>query len=340
MRRGCRVGIAAGGALLAAALVPPTGGAVTPVVTNDAGAPTVVTPGLTIRQMKANVGFVLGPGEGRITAGVSGPDGQRVSLARNCTAFVTGSGIDYRGNGTYTISVMSYAANDFGCTTPVGLSQVPFTINAGVSLGAPRGRQLIRSAGSFSRRDINVPIALNPGALSHEIRYKRNGRIGPDGGIMGASQEAFADAARSLVPLRLDKPGRWVVVARAKGYSGSNSTGQFFTAWSAPIVIRAIAPFDILTASFPDSRGPSYSARVRLREPSARGVVQVSIAPGRRGGTFRELGPARLGKDGVFLKRFTVAAPGVYRLRFTRKATATMAGGVITRPITISRRFF
>jgi hypothetical protein len=313
---------------------------VTPVVTNDAGAPTVVTPGLAIRQMSPNVGFVLGPGEGRVTAGVSGPDGQRVSQARTCSTFVTGSGIDYRGNGPYTISVLSYATNDFNCTTPIGVSSSSFTINAGVGLGAVPGRQLIRRAGDFSRRDINVPIALNPGALGHEIRYKRNGRIGPDGGIVGASQEAFADSARGLVALRLDKPGRWVVVARAKGFLGNHSPGQFFTAWSAPVVIRAIAPFDILSASFPDSRGPSYSVKVQLREPSARGVVQVSIAPGRRGGTFRKLGPARLGKNAVFLKKFTVAAPGVYRLRFTRKKTVTMAGGVITRPITISRRFF
>lgn len=338
MRRGCRLGMAAGGALFAAALLPATAGAVTPVVTNDAGAPVVITPGLTIRNMSPNVGYVLGPGEGRVIAGVSGPDGQPVATARNCSSFVTGGGVDYRGNGTYTISVLAYGPNDFGCTTPVGLSQVAFTINAGVGLGQVPGRRLIRAAGSFVRRPINVPIALNPGALGHEIRYKRNGRVGPDGALVGPSNEAFADSARAVVPLRLDKPGRWVIVARAKGFS--NAGGQYFTPWSAPVTVRAVAPFDISSMSFPDSRGPSYMVRGILREPSARGVVQVLIAPGRRGGKFRPLGAARLNTKATFTKRFTVQAPGVYRLRFVRKRTATMNGGVITRPITISRRFF
>ncbi len=338
MRRGCRVGMVAGGALLAAALVPSTAGAVTPVVTNDAGAPVVVTPGLVIRNMSANVGYVLGPGEGRVIAGVSGPDGQPAATPRDCMSFVTGGGVDYRGNGTYTITVLAYGPNDFNCATPIGLSQTAFTISASVGLGQVPGRQLIRTAGSFSRRDINVPISLNPGALGHEIRYKRNGRVGPDGALVGPSNEAFADSARAVVPLRLDKPGHWVIVARAKGFS--NSGGQYFTPWSAPVTIRAVAPFDILSMSFPDSRGPSYMVRGLLRESSARGVVQVLIAPGRRGGKFRPLGRARVGKKATFSKRFTVQAPGVYRLRFVRKKNATMNGGVITRPITISRRFF
>jgi hypothetical protein len=309
------------------------------VVTNDAGAPVPVTPGLVIRNMNASVGFVLSPGEGLIKAEITGPDGQPVATASNCSSFVAPRSVDYRGNGAYTIAVQSFLANDFSCTKPVGAAVAAYFVNAFVRVAPPGGRQLIRAAGAFGARTIDVPIALNPGALSHEIRYKRAGRIGPDGAIVGAAKEGFEDRSRGVVPVRLDRPGRWVIVARAKGYSTAGG-GQFFTPWSPVGVIQGIAPFDIRSASFPDSRGPSYQLKAQLGEPSARGFVTVSIAPGKRGGRFRPLGRAKLGKNAVFFKRFSVPAPGNYRLRITRKKTATMAGGSITRPITISNRYF
>jgi hypothetical protein len=338
MRRGCRVGLAAGGALLAAALLPATAAAVVPVITNDAGAPTPVTPGLVIRNMNVEIGFGLSGAEGRIKAQVTGPDGGQVMSPANCTTFVGARGVDYRGNGPYTVAVQTFAANDFNCATPIGAFVGAYIVNAFVATAPPGGRQLNRAPGAFGLRTIDVPIALNPGAVDHEVRYARAGRIGPDGAIAGASKEGFYDRARSVVPLRLDRPGRWVIVARARGFT--TSTGPFYTPWSDPRYIQAVAPFDLRSLSFPDSRGPSYQLEGRLGEATARGVVRISVAPGRRGGTFRALGPAKVGKNATFRKRFSVAAPGVYRLRITRKKTATMAGGVITRPITISRRFF
>ena len=339
MRRGCRVGLAAaGGALLAAALIPASAGAVVPVVTNDIGAPEAVRPGLVIRNMNVSIGFGLVGAEGRIKAVVTGPDGGQAMSPANCTTFVGARAVDYRGNGPYTVAAQAFAANDFSCATPIGAFVGAYIVNAFVATAPPAGRQLIRAPGSFSTRVIDVAIAPNPGAVTHEVRYARAGRIGPDGAIAGASKEGFVDTSRGVVPLRLDRPGRWVIVARARGFT--TATGPYFTPWSAPRFIQAIAPFDLRSLNFPDSRGPSYQLEGRLMEPSARGVVRISIAPGRRGGTFRALGPAKLGKNAIFRKRFGVAAPGVYRLRITRKKTATMAGGVITRPITISRRFF
>jgi hypothetical protein len=340
MRRGCRVGIAAGGALLAAALLPSTAAAVVPYVTNDAGALVPVTPGLVIRNMNASVGYALSPGEGLIRAQITGPDNQPVASASNCSSYVAPRLVDYRGNGAYTILVNAYLPNDFNCATPIAATAAVYFVNAYVAVAPPGGRQLIRAANAFGLRTIDVPIVLNPGALTHEIRYKRAGKTGADGAIIGASKEGFEDRARSVVPLRLEKPGKWIIVARAKGFTASTAGGQFYTPWSKVGTINGIAPFDIRSESFPDSRGPSYQLKASLGEPSARGFVTVSIAPGKKGGSFRPLGRAKLGKNATFFKRFSVPAPGVYRLRITRKKTATMAGGVITRPITISRRFF
>jgi hypothetical protein len=58
-----------------------------------------------------------------------------------------------------------------------------------------------------------------------------------------------------VVPLRLTRSGRYVVVARAKGFS--NPSGQFFSPWSPPVVIHAKAPFDVAGLTFPDPSGPT-----------------------------------------------------------------------------------
>ena len=49
-------------------------------------------------------------------------------------------------------------------------------------------------------------------------------------------------------------PGDYVVVARAQ-------SGDYYTAWSAPVTLKLIAPFDFMTRTFPDSRGPRYQVR-------------------------------------------------------------------------------
>ena len=141
------------------------------------------------------------------------------------------------------------------------------------------------------------------------------------------------NSSTGLADFRFDKPGRWVIVARVKG-------GNFFTPWSAPVFVNAIAPFDLERTSFPDARGPSYKVRGQIRERAARGKVTVSIAKGRKKGSFRRLGSAKINSKGRFSKRFKVRKTGVYRLRYSYRGSALVAAGRATEPIRIRRRIF
>lgn len=178
-----------------------------------------------------------------------------------------------------------------------------------------------------------MPITLNPGALTEEIRYADGGVLGADGAISGPSQQAFVDSVSGAVRLRLDAPGDYVMVARAQAFS------QVFTPWSAPIRFHAVAPFDFQgSPTFPDSRGPRYKLRVQLRERSARGKVKIKLARGNKG-RFFSVGKAKINRKGVFKKKFTLRRTGRYRIRYIFKGSATTAPGTVTQKVTIRRRF-
>lgn len=321
----------------AAALAPAAATAATATVTGDDGASVSITPGLTVRNMSPSVGYTLAANERYINATVTGPDGAQAETPRGCTSFVSNSGVDYRGNGIYTVTVQAFPQNDFDCSTPVGppvISQ--FTVNATVSLTSPAGRILIRPPNSFTTRVIPVAIGLNPGALATEVRYARGGVVGADGAISGPSESAFVDSATGTVPLRLTKPGRYVVVARQEGFATS---GDYFTPWSPPAFITAVAPFDLEGVTFPDARGPSYSVRGQVRERSARGSVVVSLGRGKKG-PYRSLGRAKIRANGTFLKNFTERRFGTYRVRYRFTGSATTAGGIVVQRVSITRRVF
>jgi hypothetical protein len=326
----------AGGIVVAGAF-PAAAGAVALTVTGDNGAPTPITPGLTIRNMDPDVGIGLAAGENaRYSATFVGPDGVAAASPVSCFSIGTNRNIDFRGNGVYTVAIQGFAANDFSCRTPVGApTSYAFTIGAGTALTAPAGRVLIREANSFTRKPVVLPIALNPGALTHEIRYAANGVVGPDGAISGASDSTSADRTTGTTQLSLTKPGRYVVVARAQGFS--SSTGQFFTPWSPPVVVNAVAPFDIGSSRVLDSRGPSYRISVKLREESARGRVSIAYRRGSRG-RFRSLGSSRLSSKGSFTKRFTIGRAGTYQMRFRFRGSSTVASGTVVQRFRISRR--
>jgi hypothetical protein len=241
--------------------------------------------------------------------------------------------MNYQGNGTYTISVTTYTGTS--CTGAGTTRTYPVTINAGVALTPPGGVLLTRQPNSFTPLEYSVPIAVNPGALTHEIRYAKGGVIGPDGAISGPSATESIDPVSGAIKLSLTEPGTYVMVARAQAFSNA------FTPWSAPISFRAVAPFDFVgNPTFPDSRGPSYKVRVQMREKSARGKVRISLARKWRGGKFRSIGKARIKRNGVFSKRFTVRRFGKYRIQYRFKGSATTAPGKVTQKITIRRRFF
>ena len=138
-----------------------------------------------------------------------------------------------------------------------------YTINAGTAVTGPPGRLLTRAPNSFATNPYQLPVALNPGATTYEVRYALGGVTGPDGAISGPSAETFVDRNTGLAEFRFDKPGRWLIVARVQ-------KGSFFTPWSAPVFVNAVAPFDLERTSFPDARGPSYKVRGQVRELAPR----------------------------------------------------------------------
>ena len=123
------------------------------------------------------------------------------------------------------------------------------------------------------------------------MRYAKNGVAGPDGALTGASAEGTVNATTGRAELRITSPGRYAAVARARGFTGA--TGQFFTPWTAPAIVRAVAPFDLQSARFIDENGPIYRVSIKLREPTARGRVRLAWARGASGGRFIGLGTAR-----------------------------------------------
>jgi hypothetical protein len=321
-------------ALAAALTLPAAAQAATVTITGDDGNPVALNAAAptSLRQMKTDIAVTRTGAETRYTLSATGPAGAAMSPVE-CFSIPTSTRMNYQGNGTYTVSVTTYTSAT-GCTGASTTTTYQVAVNAGLALAQPAGKLLTRKPNELSPIAYQVPISLNPGALSQEIRYAKGGVLGPDGAISGPSQQAFVDPASGAVKLSLDAPGDYVMVARAESFSGA------FTPWSAPIRFRAVAPFDFVIApSCTDCRGPSYKIRGQLREKSARGKVTVKLARGRKGGRFRSVGKARV-RNGVFKKRFTLNSPGVYRAKYIFKGSSTTAAGRVTIRFEITRRFF
>jgi hypothetical protein len=337
MRIRTRAATALCAAMAAALTAPAIAPAATVTVTGDDGAPIVLNPAAAtgIRNMNPDLAVALGGTERAYAFSVAGPVAA-ASPPRSCSTSSVPSGMDYQGNGTYTISVTTYTNTT--CTAGANPVAYQVAINAGVALTGPSGPVLTRQPNSFTTIQYRVPVALNPGALTHDLRVAAGGVLAPDGSISGPSKEVFADTTTGTAGVRFDTPGTYLMVGRAVGFTGA--AGQFFSPWSAPITIRALAPFDLKigSPSFPDDRGPRYKMRVELQEKSARGKVKIKLARG-NSGKYRSIGKARL-RGGVLTKRFTLHRTGVYRVKFVYKGSATTAPGTITQKIRIRRRFF
>jgi len=339
MRRGRagRAGIAL--VALAAAGVGAAGAqAATVTVTGDDGNPAALAPGVpgATRVMTPVVETVT---PGWVAVSVTGPDGAPATTSTTtCSIGTQGLKrfVDYRGNGAYTVQVTEYGPRDYDCTTPtVPTATYSFSINAGVTLPQPTKTFLTRVPGSFTTRALQMAVAPNPGSSGTEILYKRNAKLGPDGGIQGTALSGYAGASTGgVADLRFRVPGVYTVVARAK-------TGSAASPWSAPVTVRTKAPFDISRVSYPDSRGPSYQLKGHLYDSFARGgKVHISIARGKKGGKFRSLGSAKITRKGTFTKRFRQTSPGQYRIRYIFKGSTLVAGGRETRGVRITRRTF
>jgi hypothetical protein len=320
------------------ALLPATAGAATVTATGDDGNPVALNTlaPTALRNMDVNAEVVVAESEAAYykTVVVDGA-GTPASTESPCRQTRFGPSwtnyADYRGNGTYTVILRYYGAST--CATATREQRFQYTINAGTAVTGPPGKLLTRPANSFATNTHTLPVALNPGALTYEVRYALGGVVGPDGAISGPSAETYVDRTTGTAPFRFDKPGRYLIVARVKG-------GDYYTPWSAPVTVTAVAPFDIQSVAFPDARGPSYKLRGQVRELAARGRVIVSAARGRKGGKYRRLGRARINSNGRFTLRFRLRRTGIYRLRYTYKGSDLVNPGRVTEMVRVRRRVF
>jgi hypothetical protein len=307
---------------------------VTVTVTGDDGNPIPLSGPISIRNMHPQVAVTLVTGE-NYGFTVTGPNGGQVAVQDSCVA--NGDSprtVDYVGNGAYTVNLTRYS--DANCVTAAGTSALAFTIGAAVTLAQPTGAALTRQPGTAITSTVTLPINLNPGALTHQAFAERNVQPNPDGSLPGAPDALFPDSSTGTVGVPLKHgPGVYVVVARAEGFAGL-STPNVFTPWSAPVTIRAYAPFDLQKFAWTDSRGPSYRLSAVIRATGASGRVNVAIGRGSKG-KYRSLGTAKISKR-RFSKRFRLTHLGKYRIRFKYKGNATVAGGFEVHKFEITRR--
>jgi len=313
---------------LAALVAPASAQAITVSVTGDDGVPQALS-GQTIRNMSPQVAFGLQAPEQAYAFNVVGPTGQ-VAVSSTCSSSTTPRTVTYSGNGVYTLNVTSFSG--IGCTGALRTGSLTFAIGAGVAIASdPNTPLLTRQPGEFATIEHRLPITGNPGADTYDVLYSGNPALAPDGGLIGPSQNAYVDAATATVPIRFSDPGTYTVVARARVFGGGA------TPWTAPLKLRVFAPFDFSTSSFPDSRGPSYRLRVRLREEDTRGRVRISVAKRWSGrARYRTLGTVRI-RNGSFTKRFTLSDPGTYRIRYRFQGSATTAPGTVVEKVRIRR---
>lgn len=336
-RRSCRALLAASAAIAAAAIAPAAANAAVGVtVTGDDSNPVALGGTLNIRNMNPTLGIASTPSD-HFNLSVVGPGGAKVASDLSCFSNYNTSGkpVDYIGNGVYTVTVSNFTTSS--CTgTPTSTQTLPFTITASTAITSPPTAQLTRKPGSFLTNTVQLPIDLNPGALSTDAYVALNVPANADGSLPGTPTPLFPDSATRTVGVRLDKgPGVYVIAARAKGFTGTN--GQFFSPWATPASIRAFAPFDLKSFRWTDSRGPSYRFHATIMETSATGKVNVAIGRGKKG-KYKSFGTAKI-RQHAFSKRFRLT-PGKWRIRFKYKGNSTVAGGFEVRTFQITRHTF
>jgi hypothetical protein len=335
-RRGPVALLAVTSALLAGVVAPGAASAAVGLsITGDDGNPIALGSPINMRNMNPLLG-ISSTSADFFNLSVTGPNGAKVASDLSCFSNYNTSQkpIDYVGNGTYTVVLTTFTNNT--CTAGASARSLPFTITASTALGQPQTAVLTRKAGSTIPNNINLPIDLNPGALSTEAFVERNVTANPDGSLPGTPEQLFPDPTTKTVAVRLDKgPGFYVVAAHAKGYTGGFNP-QAFGPWAAPVAIHAFAPFDTQKFTWTDTRGPSYRFSAVIRATGATGTVTVGIRRGTKG-KFRSYGKAKLHKHRIS-KRIRLPRTGSYQMRLGYKGNTTVAGGSEVRSFRITRR--
>jgi hypothetical protein len=331
--------VLAAAVVVAGLLAPASASAATVTVTGDDGNPVALTPGVPAALRNINVQVALdvpqgdGPSWKWAATGPAGTTATSISTDYCWSSIRKDSGrIVYGGNGGYSLSLTMYSGDR--CTGTAKTITYGWTVSASVALGQPAGALLMRAPNNLSTNTHLIDFAGNPGASYYEVKYAKGGVLGPDGGISGPSQSASVDDATGKVKFTpYDGPGTYLMVAR--GISGTSTT-----AWSAPVTLTVVAPFDMSSVSFPDSRGPSYQLRGTVRAKEIGGSrVTVAVAKGKKGKKFRTLGKARVNSQGVFKLRFRLSR-GTYRVRYSFRGNAYVTRGTVYTGMKITRRIF
>jgi hypothetical protein len=218
------------------------------------------------------------------------------------------------------------------CATPGKTETYTFNIAASVAISPPAPTMLTRQPNSFSTNQQHFNFAGNPGASGYEIKYAPGATVNPDGSLNSpALKDGFFNSTTGQVDLiGAREPGTYTIVARAR-------VGQYYSPWSAPATFNLIAPFDISSRSFPDSRGPSYQVRATLGDAVAAGSrVTVAVANGKKGKRFRTLGKPKINSKGQITLRFRLKV-GTYRMRYSFKGNSVMARGTVYDVVRIKR---
>ena len=267
--------------------VPASANAATLSITGDDGVPQALS-GQTIRNMSPQLAVgINGTTERSYTVQVIGPNGD---LGRLGDLPELADAAHRQLPGQRRLHRLRRDLHDAALHRHADDGSLTFAIGAGVAIATdPNTPLLTRQPGEFATIEHRLPVTGNPGADTYDVLYSGNPALAPDGGLVGPSQNAYVDAATATVPIRFSEPGSYSVVARARVYGGAA------TPWTAPLALRVYAPFDFSTSSFPDSRGPSYRLRVRLREEDTRGRVRISVAKRWSGNAkYRTLGTVRI----------------------------------------------
>ena len=200
-------------ALAALALLPATASAANVTVTGDDGNPLAInTTAPTADPQRGRPGRRhLRRVRGRVPQDhVFGPDGVAASSGPSCypkSAITDVSRLRRLPRQRRLRRGPAVVHRTSACTTGAKEQRFLYSINAGTAITPPAGVVLTREPNSFSTITHKVPVALNPGAFSYEVRYARGGVIGPDGAISGPSADAFLDRTTGFADARFTEPG-------------------------------------------------------------------------------------------------------------------------------------
>jgi hypothetical protein len=280
------------------------------------------------------LGFV--PTEQRYAVTVTGPDAQ-VAGSSPCQAVSAYREIPvtYHGNGKYTVAVsVSTNPSDFTCAD-VTTSSNQFTVAAQATVEVTEDHILTRKPDQVSLLEHQLTINPAPGSDRTEIRFARNVSPRKDGSLPGTTQGGTVNATARTTPFAVEKPGRWVFVARP--VSAGNVKGP----WSTPLYADVKAPFDLTGAPvFADDHGPTYKLKgdVRAAVPRKSKIV-VYAADGRKGGKYKKITTVQTSKHGKFTVVFTRGRGGRFRIRYRFAGSPSVSAGHVTQLIHITHVF-